>query len=437
MVRSAWRRTGAMALVGGVLLLCLLLAQTAVTAIDATSGDTNQDGAVTTADLDFIIGHWDTTNPAADIDNSGRVDILDLSLFLQQHGSVVQAGGQPASPSAAAKGYGIAAGSSLLALSPTDLNKRLDGIAATGAEWIRVDFSWPSIQPSNPRDYQWDLYDRIVSAATARKLKILAILDYTPQWARPSDCFWAIQCRPADPNQFATFAAATAARYSSQGVRTWEIWNEQNIGFWQPRADPAQYTALLKATSAAIRQQDPQSYILTGGFGLAYTGGTTYSPLDFLRGIYANGGKDSFDGVAMHPYTFPYQPTSSLPNPWKEMYTANPSLHSIMADNGDAAKKIWITEFGAPTGGPGPVATLANPQYNLNPYVVDESLQQAILADAIQQYATADWAGPFFYYSYIDSGTSPTTNENFFGLVRYDGSFKPAYTTFKAAAQAR
>lgn len=106
-----------------------------------------------------------------------------------------------------------------------------------------------------------------------------------------------------------------------------------------------------------------------------------------------------------------------------------------MAANGDGAKKIWITEFGAPTGGPGPVAQLNNPQYQLNPYVVDEALQNAILEDAVEQYSQADWAGPFFYYSYIDSGTDPSSNENFYGLLRPDGSFKPAYTTFQSAAR--
>lgn len=424
---------------GPYILLCCVLAGlffSAGVVAASNPADINKDGTVSIADLSMLLSKWSTNDVSSDLDGSGRVDIVDLSILLKAYGtsSTPNPNPNPAS-SQDAKAYGIAAGSSLLQLNESDLNRQLDGIAASGATWVRVDFSWPSIQPINAQHYQWDLYDRIVSAAKTRNLKVLGILDYTPTWARPADCTWAIQCRPADPNQFATFAAAAAARYAPQGVHAWEIWNEPNIGFWQPRSDPAQYTALLKATSTAIRQQDSNSYILLAGLAPSYSSATTKNPMDFLRGVYASGGQGFFDGIAMHPYTFPYEPTSSLPNPWKEMYSSDPSLHSIMAANGDGAKKIWITEFGAPTGGPGPVAQLNNPQYQLNPYVVDEALQNAILEDAIEQYSQADWAGPFFYYSYIDSGTDPSSNENFYGLLRSDGSFKPAYTTFQAAAR--
>lgn len=426
-------RTKMYRLIVGALLLTILgcLGQTINVQAASVQCDTNRDNKISQTDIEHIISRWNTSDNNSDINNNGRVDIFDLSLFLKQCKTPPYTPPENPLPDQTDKAYGIAAGSSLLELNPTDLAKQLDGIAASGAEWIRVDFSWPSIQPINAGHYQWDVYDRIVSEANKRNLKILGILDYTPAWARPADCTWAIQCRPADPNQFATFAAAVSTRYASKGLHTWEIWNEPNIGFWQPRSDPAQYTALLKATSTAIRQQDDSSYILLAGLAPSYSSASTKSPMDFLRGVYSNGGQGFFDGVAMHPYTFPYKPTSSLPNPWKEMYSSNPSLHSIMTQNGDGAKKIWITEFGAPTGGPGPVAYLDNPQYNLNPYVVDEKLQQAILADALQQYKNADWAGGFFYYSYIDSGTATSTNENFYGLVRYDGSLKPAYETFK------
>lgn len=425
-------------LVSGVLLAVGILTGLNALSADAASqpADLNQDGIVSRADVDFFVAHWGASGGTSDMNNSGRVDIADLSLFLTAYGKAVSIQPPAPAPSPDSKAYGIAAGSSLPELSANDLKTRLDGIAASGATWVRLDFSWPSIQPHNAQDYQWAVYDRIVDEANQRQLKILGILDYTPAWARAPECAWDLRCRPADANQFATFAGVAAARYAPKGVHTWEIWNEPNIGFWLPRADPAKYTELLKASSNAIRQQDSSSYILTAGLSPAYTGGTTYSPLDFLNGIYANGGKNSFDGVAMHPYTFPYQPTSSLPNPWKEMYSSSPSMHSIMAANGDGAKKIWITEFGAPTGGPGPVARLDNPQYNLNPYVVDEPLQNAILADAIEQYKSADWAGPFFVYTYKDPGTNPDSNENFFGLVRFDGSLKPSYHTFKAAAEA-
>ena len=67
--------------------------------------------------------------------------------------------------------------------------------------------------------------------------------------------------------------------------------------------------------------------------------------------MYADGAQGSFDGVGYHPYTFPStRRPSSSGRPGPQMSQTSPSLRSLMAAHGDSAKKIWITEFGAPTG---------------------------------------------------------------------------------------
>jgi hypothetical protein len=108
-----------------------------------------------------------------------------------------------------------------------------------------------------------------------------------------------------------------------------------------------------------------------------------------------------------------------------------------MTNNHDTLKKIWITEFGSPTGGPGPTSTASAPLLNQGPTHVDEALSAQSLEAALKLYNAAPWAGPFFYYSYQDNGTTNDTNENFFGLIRADGTHKPAYQIFDAAARAK
>jgi len=44
------------------------------------------------------------------------------------------------------------------------------------------------------------------------------------------------------------------------------------------------------------------------------------------------------------------------------------------------------------------------------------------------------WAGPFFWYGLHDGGTSTTTVENFFGILRFNGSHKPAYSALQRIA---
>jgi hypothetical protein len=326
---------------------------------------------------------------------------------------------------------GIAAGSSLTSLSQTDLDARLQAISNLGAKWIRFDFDWSLIQPNNASSYNWTAYDRLVTASNKYNLQILGILDYTPGWAHSSSC-QSEQCAPSSNSQFATFAEAVSKRYAPQGVHTWEVWNEpNNPQFWQPSADPNAYTQLLQQTYQAIHAQDPDATVLTGGLSPQATTNNSYSPTDFLTAIYKDGGKGDFDAVADHPYSFPLTPSNSGGGAWSQMVN---NLRPVMVANGDASKKIWITEFGAPTNGPGPKATVNNLNLAASPYVVDETLQAQELTAALNLTKSYSWAGPFFYYSYQDAGTDTSTNENFFGLVRADGSHKPAYAVFQQAA---
>ena len=331
--------------------------------------------------------------------------------------------------SKAASLYGFAAGSSLPNLSLSALDIRLNGMKALGVGWIRFDFDWGNIEPSQGQ-FNWSAYDQIVSAASSRGIRTIGIIDYAPTWARSSSCRGSFACEPSSPSAYGTFAAAVASHYAAFGVHTWEIWNEpNNTEFFQPSADPATYTAMLKSAYVDIKQVDSGATVLTGGLAPEYTGNGYMSPPDFITAIYANGAAGYFDAVADHPYTFPV--TAAYNNPqgaWAQMS----SIHQIMAWHGDGNKLIWITEYGAPTGGPGQ-GTNANNYDVQNSSWVTEAFQSQMVTDFFNQASALPWLGPRMWYSYQDAGTTQDTNENFFGLIRADGSLKPAYYAFAQA----
>ena len=60
----------------------------------------------------------------------------------------------------------------------------------------------------------------------------------------------------------------------------------------------------------------------------------------------ADGAKGSLDTVGDHPYTFPADPNSDSQGNWGEMDQTSPSLRSLMIACGDAAKTIWIDQYG-------------------------------------------------------------------------------------------
>lgn len=324
---------------------------------------------------------------------------------------------------------GFSAGD-LVNYNQAELDSRLNNFVSLGVKWIRLDVPWSVVQPDGPSSYHWESYDRVIDSANKHRLKVLVILDYTPKWARPSNCQESQYCAPADPNKFAEYARQVVERYKGKGVKNWEVWNEPNHkGFWDPVVNSTAYTTLLKVTYNAVKKADPSATVISGGLAPAFTQNGDVAPAEFMTAIYRNGGKGYFDAVAHHAYTYPALPS------WGENWTGwnqMLQLRNIMNANGDTAKKIWITEYGAPTNGPGAGATAANFNFASSPDHVDENLQSMMVKESITMYRGYDWVGPMFWYQYKDKGTSTASNENFFGLLRHDGSKKPAYHTFNS-----
>ena len=318
----------------------------------------------------------------------------------------------PQTPVPTANAYGFS--TSLDRLSTSDLNTKLDAIKQTGSSWVRYDVSWDTVQAAGSSSYNWSSYERIVQALTEHHMQAIMVIDFTPSWARSKNCSDSKFCPPANASDYGRFAAAAASRYSDKGQRDWEIWNEPNISYrFHNGVNPKVYTDMLRAAYSAIKAVDPAATVITGGTAPASSNGADLTPSDFLKAIYADGAAGSFDAVAAHPYTYPNSPADNMPqNAWGQLQT----MHATMASHGDGGKQIWATEFGAPTNGPDQVGDH-----------VTEAAQAQILTDAMSIWHSYSWTGPFMWYDYQDSGTSTQNSENFYGLVRADGSHKPSY----------
>ncbi len=181
------------------------------------------------------------------------------------------------------------------------------------------------------------------------------------------------------------------------------------------------YAALLKAASAAIRSADPDATVILGGLAAATSSdfsGKAIAATEFLETVYAQGAGDFFDAVGFHPYTGSDLPDlNARRNSWGLM--AGP-IRSVMAAHGDEAKKIWITEYGAPT--------------NENDGGVPEARQAELLASGVRIARDTPWLGPLFWYSYRDLGTDPADSEDWFGLMAEDGRAKPARAALESVA---
>lgn len=343
---------------------------------------------------------------------------------------------------------GISTSATLLWMNDKDLRQRLDDIKSLGIQWIRIDFNWPTVQPTNGGDFNWEKYDRVVKAIGDRDMGVLAVLGYTPRWAQDTACQEktkndrsAQRCPPKDAGDFARFAKAAAARYSDKAVRGWEIWNEPNLtAYWrtvqpdgQVYVDPARYATVANAAASEIRPRT-DGVVITGGLSPMYepkaAAGMRQS--DFLTALLPKLDKRLFDGVGIHPYSWPLLPSRKAE--FNAFYTVdngrqNYNLRAIMHKAGWGDKEIWATEYGASTKG-----EQKNFTNKKRPDHVTEAMQERIITQGVEVWYAKPNVGPLFVHSDSDRWLQAHKNENGFGLRRKDGSEKPAYAAFKRAS---
>ena len=144
----------------------------------------------------------------------------------------------------------------------------LAAIAAGGIRGVRSDATWAAAEPSAPvngvHTYSLAYFDAIVSALARRGLRWQPVLGYSAKWASqiPGD----EHAPPTSAANYAAFAAAFAARYGEGGafwtahpelraipVRSYEIWNEENLSaFWHTGVNAGGYADLYAAAREAI-----------------------------------------------------------------------------------------------------------------------------------------------------------------------------------------
>lgn len=216
---------------------------------------------------------------------------------------------------------------------PTAIHE-LDMLRADGLTVIRFDVSWRNLEPE-PGHYAWlGKLDTIVNAAVARHITPIVTIIETPGWANGGQDAWV---PPNDPAQYAAFAGMLAKRYAGR-VSDWEVWNEPDIPlFWRPSPDPAAYAQLLKAASAAIRAANPHAVVVGGS--------VTFGNVKFLKALYADGVKGTFDVLSVHPYTLTRAPGDQRDR-YHSLSAILDDMRAVMLANGDGATPVWVTELG-------------------------------------------------------------------------------------------
>jgi polysaccharide biosynthesis protein PslG len=301
-----------------------------------------------------------------------------------------------------------------------------------GSGLVRQPFSWKRIETS-PGRLDFSVYDDVMTAAAAGGVSILPVLVDPPDWRSTAPASGRLRAMypPRHVADMAALATALVERYGPGGgfwtahreltpapIHGWQVWNEPNItAFWATGPDAAAYTRLLSAVGSAIRAADPSAEVVAAGLPLADNG----IPIArFVDAMYAAGARDAFDTLAIHPYA------SDAAGVLRILWAVRSQLDGL----GDPDRRIWATEFGWSTGGPPVTITMS------------EAAQAAVLRDTIDLMRRSRDAlrlRGFVVFRFRDVAPNPAQTDVWAlhaGLVRADGSPKPALGALRAGAAA-
>ncbi len=312
-----------------------------------------------------------------------------------------------------------------------------DAVRQLGFRWLKAQIEWKHHEGAKGQ-YGWAEIDRIVEAAQINGIKLLLSVVKAPAWARPGGTDLTVEGPPANPQDYADFVGAMAARYRGR-VHAYEIWNEQNLYYEWGREpiDASRYVELLKLAYQAIKAQDPNAVVISGAptpTGVN-DGITAIDDRTYLQQMYNAGLNRYCDAVGVHPSGFANPPDSKLgEGPAGPSHNDHPSFffratmeeyRTIMVINGGGSKRLWPTEFGWSSvhglGAP-PASGYEYANYNT------EQDQANYIVRAYQMAKAWGWVGPMFLWNLNYGPASGKFDEKAgFGIVYPNWSPRPAF----------
>jgi hypothetical protein len=303
-------------------------------------------------------------------------------------------------------------------------SKRADEI---GVRWTRIAFWWSGLQPDGPGGWnQFYFPDEYLQDELNSGRQVVGLLINTPRWAGdggPNSPPHGLHLSLDHPdNHWARFARSMAERYRGR-IDHWVVWNEPDI--WAVESPTYTWTGsvedfyrLQKTGYLAIKQGNKNAQV--GLAGMTYWWDYFYNRQQYFERFLEVAERDPeapannwfFDAAVLHLYNEP-----------EGLYRAPALFRQYMGARG-FNKPIWINETNvAPWDDP------ANPMPRSDfRATLDE--QGSFIVQAFA-WGLAAGAERISVYPFSD-GSTPLEQ---MGLVRSDGSTRPAYQALRTVTQ--
>lgn len=204
---------------------------------------------------------------------------------------------------------------------------------------------------------------------------------------------------------FARYAVSVTQEMRAR-VGMVEVWNEWNLGAGSrpggSRADPVAYARLASRTFRALKTSAPSVKVLVGGMG------EDFPNWRWTRAAIDAGLLSAADGLSVHLYNY----CAGKAVGSDELAARADALRGILDQSGYPTMPIYVTEVGWPThSGKCGVSEMDAAVHSIR-FLLEASRRE--------------WIAGVWYYELADGGHDDREREQRFGLIRPDGSEKPA-----------
>lgn len=262
----------------------------------------------------------------------------------------------------------------------------------------REEIYWETVEHNGV--WNFEKPDMFMNILKENEMDTVIILDYSNQKYVITDKFGNAAGSKTAPRTaeemeaFTRYVKQVLERYPQ--IKSVEMWNEPNWGFWQPEPDAIDYSAMVKAVSSAAREVRDDIYVMCGS--LVYSGHK-----EFLNEMIEEGVLDYVDGISTHPYSFPYGSDSVLANKLKD-------IDGIISKNGGFKEHI-VTEIGLPTS-----------------TGVRGATEERQASEIVKSFAYDDDGGVAStnWYNFRNKGENAEEEEDNYGIINRDRSPKKA-----------
>lgn len=301
-----------------------------------------------------------------------------------------------------------------------------------GVDVFQYQIHWDEVaptRPKNPRDpvdpaYNWGNLDQVAAEAERAGIRLAILVQRAPAWANGNHSpVWA----PLSPRSFADFLYAASRRLPS--VHMWMLWGEparaENFRPMQANnpAGPRLYARMVDAAYGSLKAASP-SNIVVGGMTL--NGGTVRPTLFLRRMKLPDGRPPRMDLWGHNPFDGRFPSLADEPigrfRGFNDIDTLHREIRAYYRQGHRKVPRLWLSEW---------TVISDKPSRIFLKFYVSAPEQARWLRAAFTIADQTPYVAGMGWFTLLDEAPAPGSAN--WGLMRSDGTPKPAFAAYKNA----